>query len=101
MKRNPGWESNLIDKHDADAEAEITRPTTKERNIFIQIYNFEEDEALIKMYTDQTGHFAQIDLITIVKLVGEHQQSYSPLPKFSSVFRSRQDLKVRFGEKQS
>jgi hypothetical protein len=28
-KRMPEWEDNLIDEHDADAEAEITRPTTK------------------------------------------------------------------------
>jgi hypothetical protein len=56
-KRNPGWENNLINKHEADAGVEITRPTTKECNIFVQIYNVEEDEALLKMYTDQTGRF--------------------------------------------
>jgi len=27
-KRNPGWESNLINEHDGDIEAEVTRPTT-------------------------------------------------------------------------
>jgi hypothetical protein len=58
-KRTPGWEGNLIDEHNADAEAVITRPTTKERNIFVQIYNAEEDEALLKIYTDQTGRFPQ------------------------------------------
>jgi hypothetical protein len=56
-KRNPRWENNLINKQDANAEVEITRPTTKERNIFIQTYNVEEVEALLKMYTDQTGRF--------------------------------------------
>ena len=53
----PEWEDNLIDEHDADTDAEITRPTTKERNIFVQIYNVESDEAILKMYTDQTGRF--------------------------------------------
>jgi hypothetical protein len=44
-KRTPEWENNLIDEHDADTEADITRPTTKERNIFVQIYNVEGDES--------------------------------------------------------
>ena len=56
-KRYPGWESNLINKHIANTEGEITRPTTKGRNIFFQIYNVKEDEALLKMYTDQTVCF--------------------------------------------
>ncbi len=56
-KRTPGWEDNLIDKHDVDAEADITYSTTKERNIFVQIYNVKGDEAILKMYTDQTGSF--------------------------------------------
>jgi hypothetical protein len=59
-KRNPGWENTLINKHKDDAEAEITRPTTRKRNIFVQIFNVEEDESLLKMYTDQTGHFPKI-----------------------------------------
>jgi hypothetical protein len=54
-KRTPGWEDNLIDEHDANAKADITRPTTKECNIFVQIYNVEGDEAILKKYTDQTG----------------------------------------------
>jgi len=56
-KRNQGWENYLINEHKANAEAELTRPTTKERNIFIQVYNVKQDEALLKMYTDQTGCF--------------------------------------------
>ena len=47
-KRTPGWEDNLVNKNEADAEAEFTRPTTKEHNIFVQIYNVEEDKALLK-----------------------------------------------------
>ena len=57
MKRMPGWEDNLIHENETDTEAEITCPTTKERNIFVQIYNVEGDEAILKMYTDQTGCF--------------------------------------------
>ena len=56
-KHNQGWENNLINENEANAEADLTRPTTKERNIFIQVYNLEKDEALLKMYTDQTGRF--------------------------------------------
>jgi len=56
-KHTPGWEDNLVHEHEADAKADITRPTTKERNIFVQIYNVEGDEAILKMYTDQTGCF--------------------------------------------
>ncbi len=56
-KRMPGWEDNLVHENEADTEAEITRPTTKERNIFVQIYSVEGDEAILKMYTDQTGRF--------------------------------------------
>ena len=55
----PGWEDNLIHEHKADAKADITRPTTKERNIFVQIYNVEEDEAILTMYTDQTCRFSK------------------------------------------
>ncbi len=55
----PGWEDNLVHENEADTEAEITRPTTKERNIFVQIYNVEGDEAILKMYTDQTGRFSK------------------------------------------
>ena len=39
-KHTPGWEDNLIHKND---------PTTKERIIFVQIYNVEGDEAILKM----------------------------------------------------
>ena len=56
-KRMPGWEDNLIHEHKANTEAELTRPTTKERNIFVQIYNVKGDEAILKMYMDQTGRF--------------------------------------------
>ena len=56
-KRNPGWENNLRNEHGTNAEAEITRPTTKEHNIFVHIYKVKEDEALLKMCTDQTGCF--------------------------------------------
>ncbi len=30
---------------------------TKERNFFVQIYNVDGDDAILKMYTDQTGRF--------------------------------------------
>jgi hypothetical protein len=56
-KRTSGWVDNLIHEHEADTKAELTRPTTKEQNIFVQIYNVEGDEAILKMYTDQTGRF--------------------------------------------
>jgi len=48
----PGLTPEAVSKH-----FPITRPTTKERNIFVQIYNVEGDEAILKMYTDQTGCF--------------------------------------------
>ena len=47
-KHTPGWEDNLVNKNETDAEAEFTCPTTKEHNIFVQIYNVEEDKALLK-----------------------------------------------------
>ena len=56
-KRKPGWEDNLINKNEANPTAETTPPITTECNIFVQIYNVEQDEALLKIYTDQTGHF--------------------------------------------
>ena len=56
-KRNQECKNNLINEHEADNEAELTRPTTKECNIFVQVYNVEQDEALLKRYTDQTGRF--------------------------------------------
>jgi hypothetical protein len=56
-KRMPVREDNLINENEADTKAGLTRPTTKECNIFTQIYNVEEDEAILKMYTDQTGRF--------------------------------------------
>ena len=52
-KRTQEWTDNLLTKHEAD----IAHTTTKSRNIFIQIYNVENDEALLKIYTDQTGRF--------------------------------------------
>ena len=56
-KRNQGWENNLINEHEANSKAELTHPTTEEHNIFIQVYNVEQDEALLKMYTNQTDRF--------------------------------------------
>ena len=54
-KRNQGWEHNLINEHKAKAKAELTHPTTKEGNIFVQVYNVKQDDAILKMYTNQTG----------------------------------------------
>ena len=44
---------NLLTEHNAD----IAHTTTKSLDIFIQIYNVEDDEALLKIYTDQPGRF--------------------------------------------
>ena len=39
------------------SKAELNRPTTKECKIFIRFYNINDNVALPKIYTDQTGHF--------------------------------------------
>jgi len=52
-KRTQEWTENLLTEHNAD----IAHTTTKSRDIFIQIYNVEDDEALLKIYTDQPGRF--------------------------------------------
>jgi hypothetical protein len=39
-KRKPSWDDNLVSKH--EAEEERTCPSTKEREIFISVYNVEE-----------------------------------------------------------
>ncbi len=49
------WDEDLISKH--KAEEECTHPSIKEREIFICVYNVEDNEALLKIYTNQTGCF--------------------------------------------
>jgi hypothetical protein len=54
-KRKPSWDKNLFSKH--KAHEQCTRPSIKEREIFIHVYNIEVNEALLKIYTNQTGCF--------------------------------------------
>jgi hypothetical protein len=54
-KLKPSWDDNLVSKH--KAEVEHTHPSIKEREIFIHVYNVEDDKALLKIYTNQTGRF--------------------------------------------
>ncbi len=54
-KRKPSCDDNLVSKH--KAEEECTHLSTKEREIFICVYNVKDNKALLKIYTDQTGCF--------------------------------------------
>jgi hypothetical protein len=55
VKHKPSWDDNLVRKQ--EAEEECTCTSIKEREIFIRVYNVEDNKALLKIYTNQTDRF--------------------------------------------